>query len=61
VQDKYQFFVKATLLQTIQDQLTAVRDSLAVMDAECAKREAELPEMAAKVRLLATLPRSPPF
>ena len=51
-QDKYQFFVKAMLLQEIQDSLGYVREQLKTIDELIASREALMPGMEDKLKAL---------
>ena len=50
--DKYKFFVKATLLEEIQNKLQYVRNQVAEMDKLIEEKEEELPQVEAEVERL---------
>jgi hypothetical protein len=49
-QDRYNFFVKAMLLQDIQDALSFVKDQLGAMDNLIEQKQAEVPELEKQAR-----------
>ena len=51
-QDRYLFFVKAMLLQDIQDHLALTKDLLAQTDSELSVKKAELPQLEQQLKAL---------